>query len=90
MPVDFGAIFPTLSKDRGRAARMAADYLRQNPAGAKDLIDAGRRLVFLKGTDSHDYKFSAAVMEDYAHLSPEWRDRFLAASLYWLKGFAER
>ena len=88
VPVDHEAIFPTLSKDRGKAVRMAADYLRQNPAGAKELIDAGRRLVFLKGTDSHDYKFSAAVMEDYSHLSPPWRDRFLAASLNWLKGSA--
>lgn len=88
VPVDFEGIFPTLSEDRGKAARMAADYLRGNPAGAKELIDAGRRLVFLKGTDSHDYKFSAAVMEDYSHIAPPWRDRFLAASLYWLKGSA--
>ena len=42
--------------------------------------------MFHKGTDSHDYKFSAAVLEDYAHVSPAWRDRYLAASVYWLKG----
>ena len=42
--------------------------------------------MFLKGTDSHDYKFSSAVLEDYAHVSPAWRDRFLAASVFWLKG----
>jgi hypothetical protein len=83
-----GAVFDALSRDKGAAARLALGYLKDNPAGAKDLIDAGRRLVFLKGTDSHDYKFSAAVMEDYAHLAPPWRDRFLAASLYWLKGSA--
>ena len=27
-----------------------------------------------------------SVMEDAVYISPEWRDRFLAASLFWLKG----
>jgi hypothetical protein len=50
------------------------------------LADAARRLIFLKGRDSHDYKFSSAVLEDYAILSPAWRDRFLAASVFNLRG----
>ncbi len=79
-------VFATLSKDKPQAAAQALTFLGGNPAGRKALIDAGRRLVFLKGTDSHDYKFSSAVMEDAGHVSPEWRDRFLAASLFWLKG----
>jgi hypothetical protein len=45
-----------------------------------------RRLVFLKGNDAHDYKFSSAVLEDYSHLSPAWRNRYLAAGLYYLPG----
>jgi hypothetical protein len=40
--------------------------------------------VFLKGNDAHDYKFSSAVLEDYYHVSPAWRDRLLAASMYYL------
>ena len=88
IPVKFEGIFPTLSKDKLAAARLAADYLRTTPDGARRLADEGRRLVFLKGTDSHDYKFSSAVLEDYSHLHPAWRDRFLAASLFWLKGAA--
>jgi hypothetical protein len=60
--------------------------LSSNPFAAKELIDAGRLLVFLKGTDSHDYKFSSAVMEDAMHVSPAWRNHFLAASVFWLKG----
>jgi hypothetical protein len=40
----------------------------------------------LKGRDSHDYKFSSAVLEDYAHISSAWRDRFLAASVFHLRG----
>jgi hypothetical protein len=79
-------VFDTLSKDKPKAAAMAMSYLSGHPAGGRDLIDAGRRLVFLKGTDSHDYKFSSAVMEDHAHVSAGWKDRFLAASLFWLKG----
>jgi hypothetical protein len=30
------------------------------------------------------------VLEDYAHVSPAWRDRYLAASVYWLKGSGDR
>ncbi len=83
---DVGNVYSTLSKDKMAAAKIALTILQNNPGGAKELIDAGRLLIFLKGTDSHDYKFSSAVMEDYAHISPASRDRFLAASLFWLKG----
>ena len=54
------------------------------------LIDAARRLVFLKGDDPHDYKFSSAVLEDYYHASPKWRERFLASSLLLLPGSADK
>jgi hypothetical protein len=47
---------------------------------------AGRRLVFTKGRDSHDYKFSSAALEDYFHTSPTLRDRFLATSMFFLRG----
>jgi hypothetical protein len=46
-------------------------------------------MVFRKGNDSHDYKFSSAVLEDYRHLSPRWRDRYLAASVFNLTGSRE-
>ena len=46
--------------------------------------------MFLKGNDAHDYKFSSAVLEDYYHASPAWRDRFLAASLFLLPGSGDR
>ena len=82
-------IFADLSKDKATAARKVLGYLKANP-DPRPLTDAARRLVFRKGTDSHDYKFSSAVLEDYAHVSPAWRDRFLAASVYWLKGSGGR
>jgi len=67
------------------AARKTLGFLQQNP-DPKPLADAARRLIFLKGHDSHDYKFSSAVLEDYHQLAPPWRDRFLAASVFNLKG----
>jgi hypothetical protein len=79
-------VYAELGRNRELAARTALSVLKGRPAAAKELIDAGRQLIFLKGTDSHDYKFSSSVLEDAAYISPQWRDRFLAASLYWMKG----
>ncbi len=78
-------IFADLSKDKMTAARKTLAYLKANPQ-PKPLLDAARVLVFLKGNDSHDYKFSSAVLEDWAHVSPAWRDRYLAGSMFWLRG----
>jgi hypothetical protein len=82
-------IFLDVSNDKAAAARKVLAYLKTNP-DPRPITDAARRLIFRKGTDSHDYKFSSAVLEDYAHVSPMWRDRFLAASVYWLKGSRDR
>jgi hypothetical protein len=71
------------------AARKALAYL-QAGRDPRTLIDAARRLVFLKGDDAHDYKFSSAVLEDYYSASPTWRDRYLASSLLLLPGSADR
>lgn len=83
-----GQVFHALSTDKAKAARLAMAVLATGGTARKELHDTARRLVFLKGTDSHDYKFSSAVLEDAAHVSPASRDRFLAASLFWLKGSA--
>lgn len=83
-----GSLDPVLAEigqDKMRAARQCLDWL-QTGGEAKTFIAAAQRLIYLKGTDSHDYKFSSAVFEDYRHLSPAVRDRFLAASVFWLKG----
>ena len=78
-------IFADVSKDKLAASRKILAWLKKNP-DPKPLADAGRRLIFLKGRDSHDYKFSSAVMEDYKAMAPEWRDRYLAASAFFLRG----
>ncbi len=82
-------IFADASRDRMTAARKALAYLQAGHDPAL-LIDAARRLVFLKGDDPHDYKFSSAVLEDYYHASPQWRERYLASSLLLLPGSADR
>jgi hypothetical protein len=81
-------VYAQLGRDKAVAARTALAVLKGSRTGAKELTDEGRRLIFLKGTDAHDYKFSSAVLEDAALMAPEWRDRFLAASVYWLKSSA--
>src|SRR5258708_1086318 len=74
-----------ISRDRMSAARKVLTYVRANP-DPRALIDAARLLIFAKGNDAHDYKFSAAVLEDFYHVSPEWRDKYLAASVFNLTG----
>ena len=98
---DLLVVFATVDKMRGpdgitaflveknspgmNAARKLMSWLKQNPQ-PKEFIDAARVLIFLKGRDAHDYKFSSAVLEDYQNVGPAWRDRYLAASVFILRG----
>jgi len=84
-PAAIEEIFSDVSRDRPLACRKILAWLKEHP-DTKPLADAARRLIFLKGRDSHDYKFSSAVLEDCHHLAPPWRDRFLAASVFNLRG----
>ncbi len=86
-------IFGDLSRDSQLAANKVLGYLKQDSPenlGAKELIQAARLLVFLKGRDAHDYKFSSAVLEDYQNISPEWRDVYLASNVFKLQGSGGR
>lgn len=84
-PEAVAEIFADVSKDRLLASKKILSYLKVNP-DPKPLADAARRLIFSKGRDSHDYKFSSAILEDCHFMAPEWRDRFLAASVFNLRG----
>ncbi len=79
------AIFDLVGKDSLAAAERMFGYL-QSGGDVHPLMDAARLLIFQKGNDSHDYKFSSAVLEDFYHVSPSWRNRCLAASVYKLRG----
>jgi hypothetical protein len=78
-------IFAEVSKNRLDAARKTLGYLE---AGGDPRLfsDAARRLIFLKGADSHDYKFSSAALEDYQFMPRPLANRYLATSVFNLKG----
>jgi len=84
-PPTLEEIFADISHDRLVAARKTLAWLEQNPTPT-EFITVARRLVFLKGNNAHDYKFSSAVLEDYQNVSPAWRGRYLAASVFNLRG----
>jgi hypothetical protein len=79
-------IFATASNDKLAAARKTLALLQTRGDQLAPLMTTARRLIFAKGNDSHDYKFSSAALEDFHHVTPAWRNRYLAASIFWLKG----
>jgi hypothetical protein len=84
-------IFSAVSKDRMLAARKTLALLDGGrEARFPELVTAGERLIFSKGRDSHDYKFSSAALEDYYHVTPAWRARYAASSMFNLKGTGDR
>jgi hypothetical protein len=89
VPTDSAAaldgIFSAVSGNKTKAAQQTLAYARANPE-PHDFINRARTLIFMKGRDTHDYKFSSAVLEDYLNVSPAWRARFLATSVFNLKG----
>ena len=86
------AIFAAVSENPGKAAQLVLSHLSDDAeqSSAMELIDAARVLVYLKGNDAHDYKFSSAVLEDFGHVSPDWRNLFLALSVHNLQGTGSR
>ena len=80
--------FVMMGKDRYQASKKLYGYL-DNGGDPQAVVDHARRLVFLKGNDSHDYKFSSAALEDYRFLTSDWRNRFLAASVFQLRTATE-
>ena len=79
-------VVQSIAKDNDLSARNLIGLLSRQPNMAREFIDRARQLVFVKGTDSHDYKFSSAIMEDCFHLSPALRPKYLAMSVFKLNG----
>lgn len=89
-PAAIEEIFELVGKDTLLAARKTLNAVKQKTVDPVALMAVARRLIFAKGFDSHDYKFSSAALEDFFHASPRWRNHFLAASLFNLKGTSHR
>ena len=87
-PATLEEIFADVSNNKAEAAKKILRYL-QDEKNPTDFAQAARRLIFLKGTNSHDYKYSSAVLEDFNAMTPKWRDRFLAATSYYFKGSSD-
>jgi len=83
-------ILADISKDRVTAARKTIALVSGSNANVAPLMTAARRLIFSKGTDSHDYKLSSASLEDFYNTTPAWRARLLATSMFNLKGTGDR
>ena len=83
-------ILADVSKDRLAAARKTITYVGADMTSVQELMTAARRLIFNKGSDSHDYKFSSAALEDFYHVTPEWRRNYLASSMFHLKGSGDK
>jgi hypothetical protein len=79
-------IFATVNTDRGKAAQKAMSYFASG--GSTDLFFAvARRLIFMKGRDSHDYKYGAAAWEEFQLASdPKWQAPLAATALGNLPG----
>ena len=81
-------ILEVLNKSPERGVITAAEapgvlaLLEKDPSQARDLMHAARRLIFSRGKDSHDYKFSSAVLEDYYAVAPALRPRFMATAMF--------
>ncbi|MBS0263487.1 MAG: twin-arginine translocation signal domain-containing protein [Planctomycetes bacterium] len=56
-------IFATIGVNRRDAAGKTLAFLAQGGSN-ETLFAAARRMIFLKGTDSHDFKFGAAAWEE--------------------------
>jgi hypothetical protein len=81
-----GEIFTTVNEDRKKAAAKAQAYLGRG--GSSDLIfDAARRMIFHKGAESHQYKYGAALAEEFLwSTEPKWRGQIAATSMFYLPG----
>jgi hypothetical protein len=79
-------IFTAINRDRNDAGAKAMTYLARG--GSADLIfDMARRMIFHKGRDSHDYKYGAAVWEEFLwSTDSKWRGPMVAAAMFNLPG----
>ena len=82
-------IFATLSVDRVNAARQTLGYLAGGGA-EPPFMRLARRYVVERTTGYHDYKFAEAAFENAAAMESPWRERYLAASVLYLNGSADR
>jgi hypothetical protein len=84
-------VFSDVSAGRRLQAAGKALGCLQGGGDGEALIARARHNCVYNADEPHDYKFSEAVFDNYAHLSDaSWRSRFLSANLVHLKARAAR
>jgi hypothetical protein len=78
-------ILGLVSSNPAAAARKAFRYAEKHPE-PDGFQRAAQNLIFTKGRDVHDYKYAAAIFEDYRQVDPVWRPHMLATAVYNLRG----
>ncbi len=86
---ELATLFDELGSHPVATAGKVLGHLRSG-GSPREFLDAARLLIYRKSRDSHDYKFSSAVLEDYYNVSPNWRNAFLAANTLSLKHSGEQ
>ena len=65
-------IFDAVGRDRARAAAETVAYLTTG-GSPLSVFETASRMIFRKGTDSHDYKYGAAIWEESMNVTnPKW------------------
>lgn len=78
-------ILAAVSVNNGLAAQKAYRFAQTYPE-PDVFMQAARRLIFMKSTEAHDYKYPAAIFEDYSLVDAKWRPHMLGATVYYLRG----
>jgi hypothetical protein len=81
-------ILAAISTNRTDAAAQALAFAQKHPQ-PHAFQQAALQAIFHKGTDAHDYKYAAAVFEDYELVSEAWRPHILATAVYHLPGASQ-
>ena len=97
LPLDSSAVdaieevFADVAADRRlQAARKTLGFL-QSGGDAEAFIAKARHHLVYNADEAHDYKFSEAVFDSYAHLSNSaWQCHFLSAGMAYFKAPAKR
>jgi hypothetical protein len=82
-------IFASVSVDRVDAARKTLGYLASGGA-EPPYMRLARHYIVERNTGFHDYKFAEAAFENAAAMQSPWRERYLAASVLYLNGSADK
>lgn len=85
-PGEVGELFSTIDQDRSRAAANTLAYAKSG-GSLTPLFQTARSMIFLKGRDSHQYKYGGALWEECLMASnPKWQGPLAAAAMYYVPG----